>query len=52
MTLSYIFFPLIAFFTLGIIPIGPANILRITSNFIYSFYTLYVLTFQLDNGVT
>ena len=38
--------------TLGIIPIGPANILCIVSNFIYSFHTLYFFTFQLDNGVT
>ena len=42
----------IVFLTLGIIPIGPANILCIVSNFIYSFYTLYFFTFQLDNGVT
>ena len=46
------FFSLIVFLTLGIIPIGPANILCIVSNFIYSFYTLYFFTFQLDNGVT
>ena len=37
---------------LGILPIGPANILCIVSNFIYLFYTLYFFTFQLDNGVT
>ena len=50
-----IFFSLIVFLTLGIIPIGPANILCIASNFIYSFLhfiTLYFFTFQLDNGVT
>ena len=46
------FFSLIVFLTLGIIPIGPANISCIVSNFIYSFYTLYFFTFQLDNGVT
>ena len=46
-----ILFSLIVFLTLGIIPIGPANILCIVSNFIYSFYTLYFFTFQLDNGV-
>ena len=49
------FFSLIVFLTLGIIPIGPANILCIASNFIYSFLhfiTLYFFTFQLDNGVT
>ena len=31
---------------------GPANILCIILNFIYSFYTSYFFTFQLDNGVT
>ena len=46
------FFLLIVFLTLGIIPIGPANILCIVSNSIYSFYTLYFFTFHLDNGVT
>ena len=46
------FFSRIVFLTLGIIPIGPANILCIVSNLIYSFYTLYFFTFQLDNGVT
>ena len=46
------FFSLTVFLTMGIIPIGPANILCIVSNFIYSFYTLYFFTFQLDNGVT
>ena len=45
------FFSVIVFLTLGIIPTGPANILCIVSNFIYSFYTLYFFTFQLDNGV-
>ena len=30
----------------------PANILCIVLNFIYSFYTSYFFTFQLDNGVT
>ena len=47
-------FSLIVFLTLGIIPIGPANILCIASNFIYSFLhliTLYFFIFQLDNGV-
>ena len=48
----FVFFSLIVFLTLGIIPTGPANILCIVSNFIYSFYTLYFFTFQLDNGVT
>ena len=47
----YLFF-LIVFLTLGIVPTGPANILCIVSNFIYSFYTLYFFTFQLDHGVT
>ena len=35
------FLSLTVFPTLGIIPLGPANILCIVSNFIYSFYTLY-----------
>ena len=46
------FFSLIVFLTLGIIPTGPANVLCIVSNFIYSLYTLYFFTFQVDNGVT
>ena len=46
------FFSLIVCLTLGIIPIGPANILCIVPNAIYSFYTLYFSTFHLDNGVT
>ena len=49
---SFVFISLIMFLTFGIILIGPANILCIVSNFLYSFYTLYFFTFQLDNGVT
>ena len=39
----FVFFSFIVFLTLGIIAIGPANILCIVSNFIYSFYTFVIL---------
>ena len=51
-TLLYIFNIIVIFLFVFLIPIGPASILCIFSNVIYSLHTLYFFTFELDNGVT